>query len=120
MYDYSGQWAFTIGLPAKSGISGSLMVVIPNVMGLAIYSPRVDKRGNTVRGVEFCKKMSHEFNFSIFDQLVGGAKAKADPTVRATNYHSTPNVNKQQQPQQQQQQDATPNQQQQQQNMVVE
>lgn len=77
----SGQWAFTVGLPSKSGISGCIMVIIPNVMGLCIYSPRVDKRGNSVRGIHFCRQLSAEFNFSIFDQLVGGVTSKVDPTV---------------------------------------
>lgn len=75
------QWAFTVGLPAKSGISGAVMVVIPNVAGFAIYSPKVDKRGNSVRGIEFCKQLSNEFQFSIFDQLIGAVSSKVDPTT---------------------------------------
>ncbi|KAL0481770.1 glutaminase [Acrasis kona] len=84
MYDYSGQWAFTIGLPAKSGVSGNIMVIIPNVMGLALYSPKVDKRGNSVRGIEFCKRLISQFSLSIFDNLVGGVSSKVDPTTDAT------------------------------------
>ena len=78
MYDFSGEFSFTIGFPAKSGVSGALLIVIPNVMGIAIWSPRLDKHGNSVRGVEFCKKLTEQFNFHNYDNLVNNG-SKKDP-----------------------------------------
>jgi glutaminase len=81
MYDFSGEFFFTVGIPCKSGVSGVLMLIVPNVMGIAIYSPRLDSFGNSVRGVEFCKRLVEIFNFHGFD---GGSRfsAKIDPTRR--------------------------------------
>jgi glutaminase len=80
MYDYSGEFAFTIGLPAKSGVSGGLMLVVPGVMGVCIWSPRLDALGNSVRGVEFCKELVTGYNFHVFDSLtVGEETGKRDP-----------------------------------------
>ena len=69
MYDYSGQFAFRVGLPAKSGVSGCLLVVVPNVMGLSTWSPPLDTYGNSVRGVQFCSHLVNKFNFHQYDNL---------------------------------------------------
>ncbi len=69
MYDFSGEFAFRIGVPAKSGVSGALFVVIPNLMGISIWSPRLDKHGNSVRGVEFCERLIEKYSFHNYDSL---------------------------------------------------
>lgn len=80
MYDYSGEFAFTIGLPAKSGVSGGLMLVVPGVMGVCIWSPPLDAHGNSVRGVAFCQEFVSRYNFHAFDSLqVGEDTDKRDP-----------------------------------------
>jgi len=70
MYDYSGEWSYLMGIPAKSGVSGVIYAVIPNVMSIAIYSPRLDNIGNSVRGIEFFKRFIKKFNFHVFDSLI--------------------------------------------------
>jgi glutaminase len=81
MYDFSGEFAFTIGLPAKSGVSGAVMLVVPGLMGIAVWSPRLDEHGNSVRGIEFCRQLVAEYNVHVFDSLTtgGGRSAKRDP-----------------------------------------
>ncbi len=88
MYDFSGEFSFKIGLPAKSGVSGALMVVIPQVMGICIWSPRLDEHGNSVRGVEFCRKLVEHYNFHNYDILVNES-SKKDP--RGKKYESKVN-----------------------------
>ncbi|XP_050724458.1 glutaminase liver isoform, mitochondrial-like isoform X4 [Eriocheir sinensis] len=78
MYDYSGQFAFKVGLPAKSGVCGAIMLVIPNVMGICTWSPPLDSLGNSVRGLKFCEELVQVFNFHRYDNLRHAANKK-DP-----------------------------------------
>jgi glutaminase len=67
MYDYAGEWAYTVGIPAKSGVGGGIVGMIPGVGGLAVYSPRLDEHGNSVRGIRVFEELSEEFDLHVFD-----------------------------------------------------
>ena len=82
MHDFSGEFAFTIGLPSKSGVSGAIMVVVPNVLGLVIWSPRLDQLGNSVRGIEFCQKLVELYNFHVYDNILVDSARKKDPRLK--------------------------------------
>lgn len=70
MYDYSGEFAFEIGLPAKSGVSGCILLVVPNMMGICIWSPPLDEQGNSYKGIEFCKQLNKELDLHIFHNII--------------------------------------------------
>ncbi|WP_405492719.1 glutaminase A [Nocardia sp. NBC_00511] len=59
MYDAAGDWVTTVGLPAKSGVGGGILAVLPGQIGIAVYSPRLDAHGSSARGVKGCRELSH-------------------------------------------------------------
>lgn len=65
MYDTAGTWAYTVGIPAKSGVSGAIFAVIPGKLGIAVYSPLIDDHGHSVRGLNVIQDLGKEFNLSL-------------------------------------------------------
>jgi len=82
MYNYSGQFAFQVGLPAKSGVSGIVIVVVPNVVGFATWSPPLDVIGNSARGVMFAEELVKIYNFHTFDSVGDHISEKKNPKVQ--------------------------------------
>ncbi len=66
-YESSGDWMFNSGLPAKTGVGGGIMGVLPGVMGIAAYSPPLDKSGNSVRAQEAIAFIMDELGANIFN-----------------------------------------------------
>lgn len=67
MYDSSGGWIYHVGMPAKSGVGGGVLAVLPGQFGIGVFSPRLDKQGNSVRAMRVCTELSrawglHQFN----------------------------------------------------------
>lgn len=69
MYEYSETWMTHIGMPAKSGVGGVILIVVPHVMGIAILSPPLDEHGNSVKGVITAKQLSEKLHLGIFDYV---------------------------------------------------
>jgi glutaminase len=67
MYDYAGEWVYRVGIPAKSGVGGGIMAVVPGQLGIGIYSPPLDEKGNSVRGIKVCQELSERFGLHCFE-----------------------------------------------------
>jgi len=78
MYDFAGEWAFRVGIPAKSGVAGGILAVINRQLGIGSYSPRLDSMGNSVRGIRFCTDLAEEMGLHVFNFTnVGSSFIKA-------------------------------------------
>ena len=67
MYDYAGEWIYRIGMPAKSGVAGGILIVLPGRLGIAVFSPPLDERGNSVRGIKVLNEISRDFSLHLFN-----------------------------------------------------
>jgi len=66
MYDYSGEWLYRVGLPAKSGVAGGILAVLPGQLGIGIFSPPLDRQGNSARGIKVCEDLSRDLALHLF------------------------------------------------------
>lgn len=71
MYNRAGEWAYRVGIPAKSGVSGGIIAVVPGKAGIATFSPLIDKNGNSVRGLRTFEALSQEYGLHLFDLSMG-------------------------------------------------
>jgi glutaminase len=67
MYNGAGAWVTNIGFPAKSGVAGGVLGVLPGQVGISTFSPRLNQEGNSVRGVHICKRLSEDMGLHIMD-----------------------------------------------------
>lgn len=66
MYNASGEFAINVGIPSKSGVGGGIMGSVPHKMGIGVYGPALDSKGNSIGGIEILSQLSKKFNLSIF------------------------------------------------------
>lgn len=82
MYDDAGDWATSVGMPAKSGVGGGIIAVLPGQVGLAVYSPLLDKHGNSVRGAAACRRISSDLQMHfVRSARVGRSAIKSSHTI---------------------------------------
>ncbi|MEO1592729.1 MAG: glutaminase A [Cyanobacteria bacterium J06632_22] len=85
MYDASGDWAYRVGIPAKSGVGGGILAAVPGKLGIGTFSPPLDAKGNSVRGVKVCEDLSKDFGLHLFNvatpkhRLEDWTAGRADP-----------------------------------------
>jgi glutaminase len=68
MYDYAGEWIYRVGIPAKSGVGGGILAALPARLGLGSYSPRLDRHGNSVRGIKVCEALSSHYDLHMLNR----------------------------------------------------
>ncbi len=67
MYDFAGEWVYRVGMPAKSGVAGGIIGVVPGKAGIAVFSPPLDEHGNSVRGIKVFIDLAEQFGLHLFE-----------------------------------------------------
>ena len=75
MYDYAGEWIYRVGIPAKSGVGGGILAALPARLGLGSYSPKLDKHGNSVRGIKVCEALSAHYDLHMLSRSDNASNA---------------------------------------------
>lgn len=81
MYDAAGDWLSTVGIPAKSGVAGGIIGVLPGQVGVAVFSPGLDAHGNSARGVEMMRRLSTDMGMHLMNPGRPSRSALADVRV---------------------------------------
>ena len=74
LYDGSGTWAWNVGLPAKSGVGGGLVAIVPGKGAIAVFAPPLDEAGNSVKAQEVIDYVSQKLNYNLYSPLSVGWK----------------------------------------------
>lgn len=67
MYDAAGDWLTTVGIPAKSGVAGGILGVLPGQVSIAAFSPKLDEHGNSVRGIDILERLSRDMGLHLME-----------------------------------------------------
>ena len=70
-YDESGEWMYRSGLPAKTGVGGGIVAVVPGKFAVATFSPRLNEAGNSIRGLKAINYISSELGVGLYGPNAG-------------------------------------------------